>query len=153
MLTKLSNMCIIRKTVDIMEDYGHIGRMTICTSQEIGRLGEIAAVRYLRRHGYKIIGRNLRSKIGELDILASIDATLVFVEVKARSGTWTGEAFEAVGPAKQKKLRNVVNGYLSYGGVGNMAKRFLNVRIDVIGVRITKGGAVVKIDHVQDAFS
>lgn len=127
--------------------------MTKCISHETGRRGELAAARYLRKRGYMIIGRNLRSKIGELDIVASIDKTLVFVEVKTRSGTWAGEAFEAVGPAKQRKLRNVINGYLSFGGVHNLESVFSDVRIDVIGVQMTQGGTIVKIDHIQDAFS
>ncbi len=50
----------------------------------VGKFGEDAAVRYLKRHGYKIIDRNVRMGHSELDVICVKDKTLVFVEVKSR---------------------------------------------------------------------
>ena len=52
------------------------------TSKEIGALGESIAAEYLRRHGFKIEGRNIARKTGELDLVASKEASLHIIEVK-----------------------------------------------------------------------
>lgn len=57
--------------------------MTI-TKQEIGKLGENLATRYLSSVGYKILKRNFRDKYGEVDIIAECDNELVFIEVKGQ---------------------------------------------------------------------
>ena len=53
-------------------------------NQELGKWGEQEASNYLSKKGYKILGRNIRTPHGEIDILASFDQVLVFVEVKTR---------------------------------------------------------------------
>jgi putative endonuclease len=58
--------------------------------QELGKWGEQAASDYLIQNGYKIIGRNIRTPHGEIDILASMDHMLIFVEVKTRTSTTFG---------------------------------------------------------------
>ncbi|MEK7756799.1 MAG: YraN family protein, partial [Planctomycetota bacterium] len=50
----------------------------------MGRQGERAAARYLRRRCYRILARNYRCFAGEIDLIASQAATIVFVEVKTR---------------------------------------------------------------------
>jgi len=76
------------------------------SNAEIGQLGENIAAKYLKRHGYKIIDRNFRSRRwGEIDIVATKDDTLVFVEVKARVGTKYGQPVEAVTPFKLRALK------------------------------------------------
>lgn len=72
---------------------------------EIGKKGEEIAEKYLKRHGYKIIDRNFRSKRwGEIDIVVTKNDVLVFVEVKTREGTKYGEPVEAVTPFKLRAL-------------------------------------------------
>ena len=76
------------------------------SNAEIGRIGEDIATKYLKRHGYKVIDRNFRSKRwGEIDIVATKDDVLVFVEVKTREGTKHGEPVEAVTPFKLGALK------------------------------------------------
>ena len=73
---------------------------------EIGRIGEEIATKYLKRHGYKVLEHNFRSKRwGEIDIVVSKDDTLVFVEVKTRVGTKYGEPVEAVTPHQLQALK------------------------------------------------
>lgn len=72
---------------------------------EVGRLGEDVAAQYLQSIGYRIVERNKRYPLGEIDILARDSETLVIVEVKAgRTGKF-GPAYLRVGPEKQQKLR------------------------------------------------
>ena len=79
---------------------------------EIGRIGENIAVKYLKRHGYKIIDRNFRSRRwGEIDIVATKNNTLVFVEVKTRVGTEHGEPVEAVTPFQLRALKRTGQHY------------------------------------------
>lgn len=55
--------------------------------QEVGQIGENCATTYLERHGYKVIDRNYRKKYGEIDIVATKQGILHFVEVKSISAT------------------------------------------------------------------
>ncbi|MGZ6792765.1 MAG: YraN family protein, partial [Mycobacteriales bacterium] len=64
--------------------------------QALGRWGEEHAVRHLEAAGYEVLSRNWRCREGELDIVARSGGALVFVEVKARTGTAYGEPAEAV---------------------------------------------------------
>lgn len=70
----------------------------------LGRLGEDASVSYLRTSGYKIIDRNVKLGIGEIDIVAYKGSTLCILEVKTRKNTSSGEPYEAVTPTKARKL-------------------------------------------------
>jgi len=69
-----------------------------------GRQAEERACRYLSGLGYEIVARNWRCRFGEIDIVARDGDTLVFVEVKARSGRGYGGPEGAVGPVKQGRL-------------------------------------------------
>ena len=68
--------------------------------KQVGSKGEDLAAEFLKDKGYRIIGRNYKTPIGELDIIAKDGETLVFVEVKTRSSNAFGYPFEAVGSRK-----------------------------------------------------
>ena len=74
----------------------------IHNNQEKGLLGEKLAAQYLQVHGYEILASRYRTRYGEADLVARIQDTLVFVEVKARTNTKHGTPAEAV-TAKKKK--------------------------------------------------
>ena len=78
-----------------------------------GQEGETAAEQYLRRKGYRIVERNLRSSVGELDLVAEDGPVLVFVEVKARRSDAFGGAIHAVHQRKQEKLIQLAAQYLA----------------------------------------
>ena len=69
-----------------------------------GEEGEERACQLLKDHGYRIIARNWRSRFGEIDIIARDGATVVFVEVKARSGSAYGGPGGAVDVCKQQRI-------------------------------------------------
>ena len=81
-------------------------------NKEKGNAGENIAEQYLRKHGYRILARNFKTDTGELDIVATDDACLIFVEVKMRSGDEYGFPSEAVDYAKQRKLAAVAAQYI-----------------------------------------
>lgn len=79
-----------------------------------GVAGEARAAEFLRSHGLRILERNWRSGPLELDIVARDGPTLVFVEVKSRTGA-PGGAFsplDAFGPAKRRRVLRAATLYL-----------------------------------------
>src|SRR3989338_7463180 len=75
------------------------------TTKNIGDYGESLAVEFLKKKKYKILGRNIRTKFGEVDILAEHDKKIIICEVKARSGNGRyGRPEDAVDYFKQQKL-------------------------------------------------
>lgn len=113
----------------------------------LGKAGEDLAAAHLRQNNYRIIERNFRSKLGEIDIIASIGKTLIFCEVKTRLSTRYGYPFEAVTSRKQQTIRAVAELYLA------MAKglyEFDSIRFDVIS--ILREGRSFKVEHITNAF-
>ncbi len=111
----------------------------------LGRQGEEIATRHLEQRGYKILARNHRTPIGELDIIACDRRHLLFVEVKTRRGTAFGVPAEAVGAHKQRQIVRAARWYLASAG-----DRGLQPRFDVIAVIIGKGEPA--ISHIPNAF-
>ncbi len=112
---------------------------------ELGRWGEEEAARFLKRQGMKILERNLRTPVGEIDIVARDRKTLAFVEVKTRRSASYGSPQEAVGTAKQRQIIRSAQWYLAQGGAAGLQPRF-----DVVAVMPGPGGA--EIEHIIDAF-
>jgi putative endonuclease len=111
----------------------------------LGERGENVAARYLRNKGYKIIIRNFRCELGEIDIIARDGKTLVFVEVKTRAyDDPTPE--EQVNLAKQQKLTAVAKLYLSRYGIPQPPARF-----DVVAI-VWPSGQPPIIRHEEAAF-
>lgn len=103
------------------------------TRAEIGALGEQLAVEHLAAVGLRALVRNWRCRYGELDVIAEDAATgtVVFVEVKTRTGDGYGGLAEAVPAQKVRRLRRLAALWLAEQDRG-----WSEVRIDVIGVRI-----------------
>ena len=78
----------------------------------LGGQGEQAAADYLQQHGYRICVRNFRVPVGEIDIIASRQDTLVFVEVRQRASSRFGGAAASIGATKRAKLVTVAQVYL-----------------------------------------
>ncbi len=115
-------------------------------SQVFGKEAEVVAEQYLRKHGYRIVGRNVRFPNGELDIVAKKDGTIVFIEVKARRTNHFGGASYAVTPHKQQRLIHLAAQYLACHQLSNCPTRF--------DVMLYQGDAekVSQLEHVVNAF-
>jgi putative endonuclease len=110
-----------------------------------GLEGEKLAVRHLKRLGYRIICRNYRSPLGEIDIIARHRGVLVFVEVKSRSTETFGSPKLAVTPAKQRKLSQVAWHYLQQHNLVEASARF-----DV--VTISRSRSAPHLEVIENAF-
>jgi putative endonuclease len=112
-----------------------------------GQDSELLAERYLREKGYRILERNLRTSLGELDIVAEDGEVVVFVEVKGRTTEAFGGARLAVDQHKQHKLARVASQYL--------AQRHLSDKFCRFDVVLVQGGQSPngRIEHLQNAFS
>ncbi|ADG87715.1 YraN family protein [Thermobispora bispora] len=111
----------------------------MAAKDRLGRDGERVAEEYLRAEGMRILARNWRCREGEIDILAQDGSTLVVVEVKTRSGRSHGTAFEAVTPAKLRRLRMLAARWLAAQG-----ERFDAVRIDVVALERFAGDFAIR---------
>lgn len=107
-----------------------------------GKYGEKLAADYLKKHGYKILERNYKVSCGEIDIIASKDGRISFIEVKSRWTLANGMPSEAVNLARQRRYVNVANSYIAKIGYPDVDYRF-DV-IEVIGDE--------EINHIEDAF-
>lgn len=111
----------------------------------LGTSGEELAEDHLRGLGFRILARDVRTPIGQLDLVARDGPALVFVEVKTRAGTGFGLPEEAVGGPKARKLRQLAEYYLRrHPHPGPL-------RFDVVGI-IMDGGRVFRLTHVKNAL-
>jgi len=99
------------------------------SSREEGARGEDAAIKTLKRRGYRIVERNYRNRLGEIDVVAEEGGCLVFVEVKKRNTPFFGEAVCAI---DERKKRHLVRAALFYLKEHRCSDR--SVRFDVIGI-------------------
>lgn len=117
--------------------------------KEVGNMGEAESCMFLCKKGYKVIHRNYRCRIGEIDIIA-VDSrgVLVFVEVRARTGVSYGIPEESVDYRKQNKLRMLAQQYLlAHPKLSNTPCRF-----DVIAIYFDENHRLKNINHIENAF-
>ena len=128
--------------------------------RDIGARGERLAEAYLARAGYEVLERNFRTGAGELDLVAAGRNCIVFCEVRARIGTAArtprepGGALESIGPGKRRRLRRMAREWLASGrtDAGGRSARADHLRFDAIGVILARDGALLALEHVEDAF-
>jgi len=114
---------------------------------ELGKKGEECAADFLKKNGYKIIQRNYRNKLGEIDIIAKDKNTLCFIEVKTRTSLDFGLPQEAVNFYKQKKLNRVALSYLKQYNLLDKPARF-----DIVSV-VFKEDNKAEVGLIKDAFT
>ena len=113
----------------------------------LGRRGENAAARHLRRLGYVIVARGARDPVGELDLVAVDGRTVVFVEVKTRTSHDAGHPAEAVNDEKQRRMTRLALAYLKRHDLLECRSRF-----DIVAVTWPDGAKRPTIEHFKDAF-
>ncbi len=120
----------------------------MAAKDDLGRRGEDIAAHYLTEQGLVILARNWRCSEGELDIVATdgID-TVVFCEVKTRSGTAFGTPLEAVTRAKRRRLRRLAFLWMS----AIRPRGWPKLRFDVVGI-VLREHAGPELTHVAGAF-
>lgn len=113
----------------------------------LGNRGERAAERFLAAAGMRIIARGLRTRRGELDIVAVDGRQVVFVEVKTRLDQQAGHPAEAVDVAKQRKLVALALEFLKKHRMLDHSARF-----DIVAVTWPRDQSEPVIEHYRNAF-
>ena len=111
----------------------------------VGQDWERLAEKHLRKAGYRIRDRNVRMKVGEIDIIAEEKGILCFIEVKGRSSLAFGAPAEAITLEKQRRIYRAAEIYLQRERLGDSICRF-----DVVAILGEGSGGSVEI--LRDAF-
>jgi putative endonuclease len=115
--------------------------------QELGRLGEDEAVRFLRERGWRILDRNVRIGRREVDVIAMKDEVLAFIEVKCRTTGKFGHPLEAITPRKRAGVAEVARAWLRRSPLPSGVL----VRFDAISVSLSEG-VRPEVLHISDAW-
>jgi putative endonuclease len=122
-------------------------------AKPLGEQGEENACKFLARCGMKILGRNYRCPVGEVDIIALdktplglAGQTVVFVEVKTRCDDSYTDPESAVDAEKRRRMKKVANYYLTVREGEDLAIRF-----DIVSI-VMRPGEKPQIKHIPDAF-
>jgi len=111
---------------------------------KLGEKGERLACKFLEQKGYRIISRNFKTSLGEIDIIAKDKDALVFIEVKTRVSLQYGRPFESVNRNKRRKIANVALLYLK------KLKEVPVCRFDIVSIYHKKEDPVFEL--IKDAF-
>ena len=114
--------------------------------RSVGAAGEAAAAACLEASGMRVVARDWRCRLGQLDLVCVDRDVVVAVEVKARRTSTFGLPQEAVDARKRAKLRQLLDVFrLSEG------HRDQPCRIDVVAVQLDRQLNTVSCDHIRDA--
>lgn len=113
------------------------------TRKKLGNRGEKIAAKFLRKQGYRIIEKNYHSRLGEIDIVAKENESIVFVEVKTRCSTDFGLPEEALSYDKRRRLSKLALGYLAHRRIKDT-----NCRFDVVSILMDNNRAN-KVKHIK----
>ncbi len=111
-----------------------------------GHKGEAIAKALLESKGYEILDENWTFGKAEVDLIAYQNKTIIFVEVKARSGNHFGEPEEFVDEKKQRLLSDAAEEYIF------LMDHKGEIRFDIIAILFKKGFSSYEIKHIEDAF-
>ena len=119
------------------------------STKTLGRLGEDLAVAHVERLGWRVVDRNYRTRLGELDLVAVAGDTLVFCEVKTcRAGR--RPPWENLHRTKRAQVRRMAG--IWFAGARRERPYVGEVRFDAIGVIVDDAGRLVRLDHLEGAF-
>ena len=113
--------------------------------RELGREGEALAEAHLVGLGYQVLGRNHRTRRGEVDLICREGDVICFVEVRSRADERHGSPLETVGPAKARRVVAAATDWAWRHGKLEAALRF-----DVVSV--VRGEGEPRLTLVRDAF-
>lgn len=123
--------------------------------KNFGASAERVAALRLEQNGYNILARNVRTRYGEIDLIAEDADGIAFVEVKARRGRGYGAPEEALTPRKQLKLIQLAEAFIAenenviLNGVKNLSNK--SWRIDVVAIELDKSGKLIRLDIIKNA--
>lgn len=113
---------------------------------ELGRYGEDLAAAHLEATGCRILARNWRCRLGEIDLVALEGQCLVVCEVKTRQSITAGDPLESVTAVKARRLRRLTGAWLA-----TQDRFYADVRIDVVGIVCPETGPA-RMVHLKGVF-
>jgi putative endonuclease len=114
----------------------------MAAKDDLGRRGEDVAARWYEQHGYAVVERNWRCRIGELDLVLRLGDTTVFAEVKTRTSVAYGHPFEAITPQKARRLRRLAAEWCRQNEPGTGG-----IRVDAVAV-VDAWSAAPQVEHL-----
>ena len=125
--------------------------------RSVGRVGEELAAAHFTRLGFCVIARNVRTRRGEIDLIAFDGRTLVFAEVKTRRGRSHGprgrpgqDPLPGLRPRQRARVRRLAVAWLSEERHRRPTAR--TIRFDAVGVIVDARGRLLRLDHVEAAW-
>ncbi len=113
-------------------------------NRALGFLTESMAAQALINKGYEIIERNFSNRFGEIDIIARDKDTVVFVEVKAKTGVEFGLPEEMITSGKLSKIRHMATIYTD--------GKPIRCRIDVVAIVVNTQHEIVRLTHYENVY-
>ncbi len=117
-------------------------------NRKVGKEGEKIAAKLLEDKGYKIIERNYYTRFGEIDLIASKNGVLTFVEVKLKHGDDFGTPEEMIGNSKLSQIQRMAEFYLM--DKPQMAVIYKTYSIDAVCIMVGEDGEVKRISHYEN---
>jgi putative endonuclease len=117
----------------------------MATHNELGRKGEAIAKAHLEAAGYEVLDENWTFGKAEVDLIAYKDQTIIFTEVKTRTGTGFGQPEDFVDNRKQKLLAQAADEYIY------LMNHQGDARFDIIAILFTPHNTYT-LKHIEDAF-
>jgi len=125
---------------------GNVSRETMSGyKQNTGKLGEDTAVKYLVKHGYRILERNYRKPWGEIDIIAKKKGMISFVEVKTQKVGFEWRPEENVNWHKKRQLKRIINTYLKESQMYDV-----NWQVDVLAIELDFRTKNARVEHIEN---
>ena len=124
-----------------------------CSRRALGALGERLACEHLQRLGLRVVARNVRTRHGEIDVIALDGAVLVFVEVKTlceRNARHAPEPLAGLRSKQRARLRRLAVAWLA--DCGGRRPRAAAIRFDAVGVSVDRRGRLMRLDHIEAAW-
>jgi putative endonuclease len=125
----------------------------------LGALGEQLAAEHFERLGYSVLARNVRTRYGEIDLIAFDGQTLVFAEVKTRRSSAARrrppEPLAGLRPRQRARLRSLALAWLSCDGPRGAPRTrpgARTIRFDAVGVIVDGAGLLLGLEHLEGAW-
>ncbi len=115
-------------------------------NKEFGSEGEGLAARYLERLGFRILERNYRCRLGEIDLIVEKGGTISFVEVKSRHSTDQVRPTELISLNKQRHISKVAQHYMA-------SKRLFDTAADFAVLAVDWSQGEPQLELIEGAFS
>ena len=113
-----------------------------------GKTGEEIARNFLTKKGCQIIKSNFQSRFGEIDLIAVLNKTLIFVEVKLKTGEQFGSPEEMINPRKLRQIQNMAAVFIQQNP--QLANDYPSYRIDAVCIVLNDDGSVLRINHYEN---